>query len=65
MYSSMIREVATEMQSLPMIRDSQVAQFALRVMAARLVANNVGCDGEHSCSERANSNCSEAGDDYA
>jgi hypothetical protein len=64
MHSSTIRKIATDMQTLPMIRDSQVAQFALRVMAARLVASNAGCDGGHSCSECTNSNCSDAGDDH-
>ncbi len=64
MRSNFIVSVAEDMQTLPMIRDSQVAQFALRVMAARLVASNAGCDGGHGCSECTNSKCSEAGDDY-
>lgn len=64
MHSSFITTVAKDIQALPMVRDSQVAQFALRVMAARLVANNAGCDGGHSCSECTNSKCSSAGDDH-
>ena len=64
MHSSLIRKVAADMQTLPMIRDSQVAQFAIRVMAARLVANNAGCYGGHSCSECTHSNCPDAGDDH-
>lgn len=65
MHSSVIREVAKDIQALPMVRDSQVGQFALRVMAARLVTYNTGCDGGHSCSECTHSGCSNAGDDYA
>ncbi len=65
MDSNFILTVAKDMQSLPMVRDSQVAQFALRVMAARLVANNAGCYGGHCCCECTNSKCSSAGDDNA